>query len=218
MTAVAICIPSADHVLAECAYAIPSILGAASRAGIKTAVLNSRGASPAHNLNQMFAQAMKAGFDYVLSLDADMLVPHDVIPRLLAHDKPIVGTIARRRGGDFAIIGADMDGKPFAPPFAGLVEALHLGGGCMLIRRDVIEAVPCRRDYFDETGLRATHDVVFCHDARAAGFPIFADMDVSREVYHCGVHRWGCRRDRRGIRLCRDQAQYEGRPLAACGR
>jgi hypothetical protein len=187
MTSVAICIPSGPTVYAECAYAIPSILGAASRAGIKTGVLNSRGANIPNNVNEMTGAALAAGFGYVLCLDADMLTPVDVIPRLLAHEKPIVGTIARKRGGDYALIGAKLDGSAFTPEDTGLIDALHLGGGCILIAREVLERVPPRREIYDDTGLRATHDTVFCMDARAAGYPIFADLGVSREIQHVGT-------------------------------
>lgn len=55
------------------------------------------------------------------------------------------------------------------------VECHALGGGCMIIKRKVLETVkPPFMDITDEWGMRhREHDLIFCRRAREAGFHVF---------------------------------------------
>src|ERR1041385_5285753 len=195
MTSVCICIPSGDHVLAQCAYQVPMLMSMAHREGVKLGLLNARSYSPAENLRLMNGIAVEQGFDYVLNFDSDMIVPNDAVLRLLAHDKAFVGAVYRNRSGKHQVFGEALhssgdhhvDGPAFEAPFEGLHRARWLPGGCVLIRRDVLEAVPQRFDRFEGGIRRWGHDVGYCFDAQDAGFEVWADLDLSRDILHCGI-------------------------------
>jgi GT2 family glycosyltransferase len=183
---IAIAIPSGDHLVAELAMRLPGIMGTAQAAGHTCVLLNQRASNPAANLGLMLAAVLEHGFDAVLTLDSDMAPPADVLPRLLAREVDVVGVLYRGRQPPYGIHGRDLDGQVPAPPYTGLREVGWVAGGCVLIRRHVLEAMgqPLREDVRDETGRLIGHDVWFCLRARELGFGVFADLDVSAETAH----------------------------------
>ncbi|HYD68469.1 hypothetical protein [Azospirillum sp.] len=133
-------------------------------------------------------QALDMGGTHLLWLDTDMRVPPDVIGRLLAHGRPIVAANYQRRTPPFGPVAA-RNGAPLytTPQSAGLEAVDHTGMGCMLVERAVFEAVP--EPWFDTAWSAAERqhvgeDVFFCQKARAHGFPVLVDHDLSRQVGH----------------------------------
>jgi hypothetical protein len=85
------------------------------------------------------------------------------------------------------------------PDSTGIEEVGSIGMGVMLIKRKVFEALtepwfetPWRNDKRGYVG----EDVFFCRKAQAAGFKIYIDHDVSKEIGHIGTfefkhdHTW----------------------------
>lgn len=155
-----------------------------------------------HNREAATKQARSDDCTHVLFLDSDMTFPADTIARLLAHDKDIVGCTYARRIHPHTALGRLMDvhdGK--------LQEAIELPSGCLMIRTDVfdkleapyfrcqpyptLDPLPEAMAGFDVTGYEApgtmSEDYYFCQAARRAGFKVWADMEMSKELTHIGM-------------------------------
>jgi hypothetical protein len=149
--------------------------------------------------------AMREGCTDVLFIDSDMTFPQDMIERLLAHDLDIVATnCARRRmptGPTAQRYGENGERELIytMPESKGIEEVGSIGMGVMLIKRKVFEALtepwfetPWRTDKRGYIG----EDIFFCRKAQAAGFKIYIDHDVSKEIGHIGTfefkhdHTW----------------------------
>jgi hypothetical protein len=150
-------------------------------------------------------EAMREGCTHVLFIDSDMTFPQDMVERLMAHDKDIVATnCARRRMPTGPTAQKTLpDGSReliyTMPESTGLEEVESIGMGVMLIKRNVFESLtepwfetPWRTDKRGYIG----EDVFFCRKAAAAGFKIYIDHDVSKEIGHIGTfefkhdHTW----------------------------
>lgn len=134
----------------------------------------------------LLAEAAESlGADYLLFLDSDMTFPQDTPQRLLAHNKDIVGATYVRRGPPYDLLGHAVDEKTAAS--TGLIEMTHLPTGCLLIKMSVFKdfVAPYFRFRFDEEK-KFTHgeDFVFSEDARAKGYKLWCDMDLTRDIGH----------------------------------
>jgi len=146
-------------------------------------------------------EAMREDCTHVLFIDSDMTFPQDMVGRLLAHDKDIVATNCARRRMPTGPTARCLEGQLVysMPESTGLEEVESIGMGVMLISRKVFESLsepwfetPWRTDKRGYIG----EDVFFCRKARAAGFKIYIDHDVSKEIGHIGTfefrheHTW----------------------------
>lgn len=125
-------------------------------------------------------RALQHGSDYLLWIDSDQTFPPDALVRLMAHDKPIVGTnIASRHTGKPTALSFE---NKNVPRKRGLEEVAAVGLGFCLMKTPLFHQVP--HQWFASTigpdgAYRRGEDVHFCNQARAAGFPIFVDHDLT---------------------------------------
>ncbi len=123
-------------------------------------------------------------YDYLLSLDCDVMVKPDLLKKLLAHDKDIVTGLY--------LYNPQFEGKDAIYPLLftfgennrlravkmsqtfenQLIEIAAAGWGCVLVKRKVLEEIELRR--LPTT----TEDVFFYLDARAKGFKAYADTSI----------------------------------------
>jgi hypothetical protein len=165
----------------------------------------SEGTLIANQRAELSLDAMREGCSHVLFIDSDMRFPQDMISRLLKHDLDIVATnCARRRmpTGPTAQIYKENGDRELVwtmPESTGLQEVGSVGMGVMMIKAGVFKALsepwyetPWRHDKRGYIG----EDVFFCRKAREAGFKIWIDHDVSKEIGHIGMfefkhdHTW----------------------------
>ncbi len=165
----------------------------------------SEGTLIANQRAELSLDAMREGCSHILFIDSDMRFPQDMISRLLAHDLDIVATnCARRRmpTGPTAQIYKENGDRELVwsmPESTGLQEVGSVGMGVRMIKAGVFKAVsepwyetPWRHDKRGYIG----EDVFFCRKAREAGFKIWIDHDVSKEIGHIGMfefkhdHTW----------------------------
>jgi len=132
-------------------------------------------------------EALHLGCTHLLMLDTDQVYHNkDLIPRLLAHGKDIVGGKVHRRYPPFDPIlnrgGYHVDDKEIEQ--GGIVRVDSTGTGCLLIDLTKLENVehpwfaPVKLDDGTNTG----EDIGFCKKAAAAGLEIFVDCGV--EIGH----------------------------------
>lgn len=152
------------------------------------------GPGPARN--RLAKKAIEGNYDYLLSIDTDIIVPPDAIKNLLEPPADIVLGLYRYKNdtGDCPFFkfeqvnGSDkwhMDEVPHER-----FEIKAGGFGCAMFDVNVFRQIGMPWFYWEErpTGHHTGEDVYFCDKARAAGFKIFADgrvrcSHVARKVY-----------------------------------
>lgn len=131
--------------------------------------------------------AQQVGASHLLFIDADMRFPEDTLDRLLAADKDIIAAnyvmrtmpewwVARKAGQVVSSVGR-----------SGLEQVDSVGCGVMLIRLGVFDDLP--RPWFSTPWNGVDHDgedLYFCRLARAHGFAVWIDHDLSQAVRHTG--------------------------------
>lgn len=128
-------------------------------------------------------------FQWLCFLDSDQVPPRKTILRLLDHEVPIVSAlIFARVPPHHPCCGYVSEGghQPLAEvdPSAGLTKVDYAGAGCLLVRREVFEAV--EPPWFKAiTPSGGGEDAFFCRKAREAGFPIYVDQGLN--VPHVGA-------------------------------
>lgn len=140
--------------------------------------------------NRLATRAKNMGATHLLMIDDDMGCPPETAAVLLNAQKPIVAAnyvgkwepplpLAMKDGKRVASVGK-----------CGLEEVDRAPSGVMMIEIPVFERIEL--PYF-QTAFRAdrpmeplSDDFYFCDKARAAGFPIFIDHDLSMKIEHIG--------------------------------
>lgn len=130
-------------------------------------------------------------FTHVLMLDIDHEHPPDVVRRLCAHvarnrDRWIVGGVYVRRGEPYdpmAYRVNEQGGMSVVVKYENNCEPVdRLATGCMLIAREVFEAMPPPWFLYDASMARngdyPSEDIYFCKRCREHGIQIYADYTV----------------------------------------
>lgn len=128
------------------------------------------------------AQRMQG--EWLLFVDSDCLPPSDTLARLLLHHTSLVGGVILERRPPFDVCAV----KTFEPtaryrleelPAQELVPVLALGTGCLLIQREVFEALPPPWFRVGQLVLDClTEDTEFCLRAAERGFIPHLDCGV----------------------------------------
>jgi hypothetical protein len=138
--------------------------------------------------------ALKQGATHILWLDTDMSVPRETAVLLAMHDQPIVAcNYVVRQASHLFTACRDEQRVATTATSTGLEAVDYCGMGAMLMRTEVVASVP--RPWFRH-GLNAQggdigEDVGFCRALRAAGYTIYIDHDVSKDVEHIGQYAYG---------------------------
>ena len=128
-------------------------------------------------------------YDYLFSLEQDVLPPPDAIEKLLQHKKKIISgvyfNVQRNLAGKvipLAMLWSKIEGstgihlsEEFIFDKPGLHEVVACGMGSVLIAREVVEKIPFRAGRSIDEGW---DDMFFCGDANRNGFKIFANTSV----------------------------------------
>lgn len=140
--------------------------------------------------NNIFDLALINDVDWLLMLDDDMMLPPKLVQRLMAHNKDICGALYFQRGGAYhpvimrqyeekdGLRGVDFI-RHFDPMLVsrGLYQLKGgvIGGGCMLIRKNVIQRF--QQPVFWVDGIVGT-DVHFCTKAQEQGYEVWVDTSI----------------------------------------
>ncbi len=207
---VAICIPSYDGWKAETGYDVLRLaIASAPHADLQAGFIRGQDTSEARN--QLVAEFRDlppdTRPDFILWVDADMRFPPDALLRLLMRRKAIVGADYRLRTPPFHRIGQwvnpDAPFEKYIPvpsdaPTTGVDDRYAmLGFGLILTHMKVFDCTDWPRPWFvrvwapgaarpDNPSGFATEDGLFCTMARAHGFKIHCDLDLTAEVSHIG--------------------------------
>lgn len=146
--------------------------------------------------NLLREKVINENYDYLLSLEIDVIPPVDLIERLLSHKKEIVsgvyykdydltikkeGEIIKKAKTILPLLWQRVDGenvrqltqKEVEEP--KLIEVAISGLGCLLIHRDILKNIKFRIDLNQSP---SCDDVWFCYDANKLGYKIYADTSI----------------------------------------
>ena len=203
---IAVCTPARDMVHANYTFCLVNMVAYHTLNSYDAVALKiNQGTLIQNQRADLCLEAMREDCTHVLFIDSDMTFPQDMIERLLAHNKDIVATnCARRRLPTGPTAQRTLpDGSReliyTMPDSTGLEEVESIGMGVMLISRKVFEKLS--EPWFETTWRTDKRgyigeDVFFCRKASAAGFKIYIDHDVSKEIGHIGTfefrhdHTW----------------------------
>jgi FkbM family methyltransferase len=128
-------------------------------------------------------------YDYLFSVDSDIVVPRDALTKMINADKDIVSGLYIQRKPGQQIVELYMNtsnGGCTNIPYAmlentGLVQVAACGFGCVLIKNTVFEKMPYPHFVY-QNALDHAHtvseDVYFCTKARSLGFEVWADTSI----------------------------------------
>lgn len=161
-----------------------------------TAFTFCHGQSPAMSRNIIIGQALEIGCSHVLFIDDDIIVPRDIISRLLAHDKDIVSGLYTFRNYPHRPImfhSVDDTGRCglsyLSPDQNGLIRITAAGLGACLIKTEVFKTLDT--DENKQNGKSQwirlgeldrdnwCDDIGFFNRARKAGFEAYCDLTLS---------------------------------------
>lgn len=131
--------------------------------------------------NTLVQMTLNGDYTHLWFMDDDHAFHPQLLKQLASHDVPLVNPLCCTRVAPFPLVTYAGKGdavNQYLPlslndeEGTGLVELM--AGGCagMLIRRDVLEAVPA--PWFEYTD--RSEDILFCEKAVAAGFKLYADL------------------------------------------
>lgn len=186
---VAIGVPSGDMIHADFAMSLVNLCLKSYQAGIHAAVINTKSSIVEIGRSEIVAAAKQIDADKLLFLDSDMTFPPDLLIRLLAREKPVIGCDAVRRRPPYSTVITGMDGKPL--DHTGKEELVEVKGAscaCQLIDVNVLRKLPEPPFLVTWSGKNFLgEDYYFSNNIRKAGYKIYVDMPLSKKIGHIGV-------------------------------
>ena len=200
---VAICLPCRDMVNSGFAY---DLAGLTAYTQVPLFLLQSQGTLIVNQRTELIKNALEEDVTHILFIDTDMRFPMSTLERLMAHDKDIVAVNYPTRKFPIqpvAFANDQTNDRVYTEKDSiGLESVASVGMGIMLIKASIFDKI--KLPYF-MIGFSAAHqeytgeDIFFCRKARAAGYEVFIDHDLSKEVKHTGAidfeheHIWATR-------------------------
>lgn len=149
----------------------------------------------AEGRTRLVSRAFSCDATHVLWVDSDMKFPEDVIPKLLNHNKLVVGANYPTKEVESRPTAYRDDDDYIGPVWtkkdsSGLEPVSHVGLGLTLIDMRVYDALelpyfhfqPIEPDFVKTMG----EDVYFFRKMKAAGIECFIDHDLSQNIAHVG--------------------------------
>jgi len=184
---VAVAIPCQDLIHTETVKALIAL-----QASIGSVALITQASTIAAKRNLAVEGLLKHNLaaTHLFFLDSDIVPPPDTITRLLTADKAIVGGLYAQRKPPSRLMagwfstpeGEQVDKRVSA--HTGLKKVHWVGGGALLIAREVCEGLPAPWFAEDIAGKEA-EEIFFQRKARDAGFEVWVDTNCI--VGHLGI-------------------------------
>jgi hypothetical protein len=148
-----------------------------------------------HNYNRARKAALEGGYDALLCVEADMIVPVDALEKLVACDSDVayglyVWRHGRRKWSAYTAVetrygkSLSEDVERAKQEWGGVVDVAGVGLGCTLIRRKVLAGIDFRMG--DEK--QVSCDWYFALDCQEAGYSQRAHLGVV--CGHQSMHPW----------------------------
>lgn len=133
-----------------------------------TEVFFAKGSDREIGRNKLVAAMLDSGHDWLLFLDDDGVFEQDLLERLLAHDKDVVGALYLRRDMPFTALAYEsmLDDGRMVPinlnehPQDALVQVKAVGTGGMMVKRRVFENMEA--GHWFRRAEPYSEDIIFC--------------------------------------------------------
>lgn len=202
-------IPTYDgKVHIKLAYTLAQLMPMALRVGVSVKLGHVIGCSLIPMARNMLVdQFLKSDCTEMLFIDSDVLPEPDQILRLMAQsgDKDITaGAYPRRKKDRMFFMDLHYDDNGDLEFDGSLMRINRVGTGFMLIRRNVLEHMAAKSErYLDQDGVGKVanvfelavkdgqfvgEDYTFCDKARAEGFKVWIDVEIS--MPHVGIEEF----------------------------
>jgi GT2 family glycosyltransferase len=185
-----IAIPTSRDIEIQCAA---SIIGMEREGRIGVFCPQSYSIDASRNL--IVEHALEIGYDYIMWVDSDMILPKNTLTTLMSHDKDIVSGVYRHK----LLFGKNVVAKRFIPDKKDtyedltieevkepkLIEIDGVGFGCVLTKVDVFRNI--KKPWFQYSPAMG-EDIYFCRKAQKAGYKIWLDTSIKAD--HIGTVRF----------------------------
>ena len=125
----------------------------------------------------------KKQLQWLLCLDSDMTPPWNTIPTLLAAGRDVITALCCKKGPPFHVCAGHYDDKTGKMvellSYAGAQNVKEIdwtGTACLMIRREVFEAIP--DPWFEAEASGIGSDMNFCRKVQGAGFQLHCDTTL----------------------------------------
>lgn len=185
---IAIVIPNYQYIEAECLKSVYDLL---VPPGFKTELLIVQGYTVETARNKGVEMVLNGGYDYTLWVDSDIVLPFNILPKLLATNADIAtGWYPKKLSGSkiTELYGPDKLSRyemvniltDELPKNGGVIPILGCGFGCTLVKNHVYSAIGDRDwfHYHSTDGKLCSEDLDFCKKAKEKGFSIVADTSL----------------------------------------
>jgi hypothetical protein len=197
----AICVPCKDMMHSVFSHNLHSLIHYNWQKGIETRVFYNMGTLVVNQRASLVKQAQEWAATHILWLDSDMSFPFYTAYKLLSHKEAIVAgnyptrvlpykTVAYATQGDWE---SYLRHGPEQEPRKELISVDGIGMGCILTDIRVFESIgkPWFNIAYDtRTDDYLGEDMDFCMRATKAGFKIWVDDVLSRQVSHLGTYAY----------------------------
>lgn len=176
-----IAIPTSRDIEIQCAA---SIIGMEREGRIGVFCPQSYSIDASRNL--IVEHALEIGYDYIMWIDSDMILPRNTLTTLMSHDKDIVSgvyaykilggknAVAKRFKKDVNDTYEDIPLKEIREK-EKLIEIDGVGFGCVLTKVDVFRNI--KKPWFKYSP-KMGEDIYFCRKAQKAGYKIYLDTSI----------------------------------------
>jgi len=176
-----IAIPTSRDIEIQCAA---SIIGMEREGRIGVFCPQSYSIDASRNL--IVEHALEIGYDYIMWIDSDMILPKNTLTTLISHDKDIVSgvyaykligaenAVAKRFKDKTKDIYEDIPLKEITES-KRLIEVDGVGFGCVLTKVDVFRHI--KKPWFRYTP-NMGEDIYFCRKAQKVGYQVYLDTSI----------------------------------------
>lgn len=160
--------------------------------GQRLSIISGESSMLSQSRESMAKMALRTeGCTHILFLDTDMVFPRDLLNRLVAHKKPVVGCNCTTRVSPIMPVAHDLQGNRIASiGRTGLEEVQQTGMAVMLISTDVLKRLRpplFLMEWVPEYNAYCGEDIYFSAKVQETGEKVYVDHDLSREVGHIGT-------------------------------
>lgn len=187
-----IAMPSQEQIYAHTAFDMAHMVADLVASGVSyIPMINPQRANVEIGRSEAVKQAIDFKSDFLLFIDSDARFPPYAARQLLSRKKDIIGVNARKRDGSGSLaITHNIHKKKLGNNSEGITKVKFIGMHLTLINMrvfDKIEKPWFYTNYEKGTDNWIAEDQCFCHEARQAGFHIYCDNDLSKEIGHIGA-------------------------------
>ena len=145
--------------------------------------------------HDLVKNALSSHATHVLFLDSDMVFPKDLLQRLLLADKDVIGVNCTTRGWPVTHIAHDhMQSLIDSRYQSGLEKVQQVGLAVMLVKAEVLKKLRpplFMMEWVPDTNSYCGEDIYFCQLVQEAGYDVWIDHDLSKQVLHIGHMAFG---------------------------